>query len=695
MAGETTVGSIIGFLRLDADQFHREVERAIAETDVLDGKRVDVKVKASTHDAETGLARVAAEAEKVDRSAVKMNRSFDGGGGMMSPQVVIGGITAAMALLGPVTGAATAAMGGFVGVAGTAVLAYRGFQQEVQKGTALGQYLQGSLKDIKGEFDSLGTTAARAMQGDVLSGLSEIRRFLPTLNPEVESLAGHLGRAFNTSAKGVVSGLQNMMPLLQDGGKYAEVLANKFASFTASQEFKNFVAYAQRELPNVGSALMSLTQGIVSLGVALAPVGDDLVELIRVSGEAATAVAPLVHILAQLSTAPGSGLGMIGEVGKETDHFRQAVMAASPAGFLLTQILHGNATAATSAKDAIGEHTSYLLSLQAVQSPLASALGTTAQALQTATTAQKQQADSAAAALVQMQLENDAAGILRGTLDQLNGKALSAADAQNAFDSSLANMGTHVTATGKEIHFTTANINNMSAASVALRGQLNGQVANLQRVVEANGGLANSTGKARETMVKMRQQIIDNAVAHGVDRAAVTAYIDKLLAIPKKVPPTKLDVDNAAALTKIQSLKSALAGLHDRTLSVTVNEQRFVNSGPSAGGGRNTSGGSTKGSANGNIFHAFAGGGFENHVAQIAPAGAMRLWAEPETGGEAYIPLAPSKRARSTAILAETNRLMGDPLGGRGGDIYNVYTNDPLAAAHAVRRRQEFERMSR
>lgn len=43
--------------------------------------------------------------------------------------------------------------------------------------------------------------------------------------------------------------------------------------------------------------------------------------------------------------------------------------------------------------------------------------------------------------------------------------------------------------------------------------------------------------------------------------------------------------------------------------------------------------------------------GTEDHRAQIARGGAMRLWAEKETGGEAYIPLAPSKRGRSTAIL--------------------------------------------
>lgn len=61
-------------------------------------------------------------------------------------------------------------------------------------------------------------------------------------------------------------------------------------------------------------------------------------------------------------------------------------------------------------------------------------------------------------------------------------------------------------------------------------------------------------------------------------------------------------------------------------------------------------------------FLPFADGGFfflngsEDHRAMIAGAGngrtPFRVWAEPETGGEAYIPLAPSKRTRSTAILA-------------------------------------------
>lgn len=49
----------------------------------------------------------------------------------------------------------------------------------------------------------------------------------------------------------------------------------------------------------------------------------------------------------------------------------------------------------------------------------------------------------------------------------------------------------------------------------------------------------------------------------------------------------------------------------------------------------------------------------ESHVAQIADASQVRLWAEPETQGEAYIPLAPGKRSRSTQILSAVARSFG------------------------------------
>lgn len=62
----------------------------------------------------------------------------------------------------------------------------------------------------------------------------------------------------------------------------------------------------------------------------------------------------------------------------------------------------------------------------------------------------------------------------------------------------------------------------------------------------------------------------------------------------------------------------------------------------------------------GGLLAFYANGGLrENHVAQIAPAGAWRVWAEPETGGEAYIPLAKSKRPRSAQIWRETGVRLG------------------------------------
>jgi len=113
---------------------------------------------------------------------------------------------------------------------------------------------------------------------------------------------------------------------------------------------------------------------------------------------------------------------------------------------------------------------------------------------------------------------------------------------------------------------------------VALRGQLNSQVTDLQNVVEANGGLSESTGKARAQMVTMRQQIIDNAVAHGVNRDAVTAYVDKLMAIPATIPPAQLDIDTAAAAANIAAIQRQILSIRAQpiTLSFTANYSAAV-----------------------------------------------------------------------------------------------------------------------
>lgn len=64
------------------------------------------------------------------------------------------------------------------------------------------------------------------------------------------------------------------------------------------------------------------------------------------------------------------------------------------------------------------------------------------------------------------------------------------------------------------------------------------------------------------------------------------------------------------------------------------------------------------------------GGVREDHTAQIARAGAWRVWAEDETGGEAYIPLAQSKRGRSMGVLNEVADRFGQRIVPQGNPSF-------------------------
>jgi hypothetical protein len=128
-----------------------------------------------------------------------------------------------------------------------------------------------------------------------------------------------------------------------------------------------------------------------------------------------------------------------------------------------------------------------------------------------------------------------------------------------------------------------------------------------------------------------------------------------------------------AALTGVQNVAGAVAALRDKTITITTNQ--VVNKWTATQPGSKVpvakrdwaDGGvvdyyAAGGIQRGGVRH-FAGGS-ENHVAQIAPAGSWRVWGEPETMGEGYVPFAPSKRPRSRAITEEiVRRLGGDPAG--------------------------------
>lgn len=133
----------------------------------------------------------------------------------------------------------------------------------------------------------------------------------------------------------------------------------------------------------------------------------------------------------------------------------------------------------------------------------------------------------------------------------------------------------------------------------------------------------------------------------------------------------EITVPTGAQRTNVAALASAIAGLRDKSVTITTN---YVVTGSQAR--RSGAHGSQLANARGGVWDYYADGGIrtprvhkfaagaENHVAQIAPAGSWRVWAEPETGGEGYVPFARSKRPRSRAITEEiVRRLGGDPDG--------------------------------
>ena len=155
-----------------------------------------------------------------------------------------------------------------------------------------------------------------------------------------------------------------------------------------------------------------------------------------------------------------------------------------------------------------------------------------------------------------------------------------------------------------------------------------------------------------------------------------------------KVRDKAVKITATAPATEVKNLKKAIDAVHSKSVSVTAS----TNTGTVMGMVSAISAVRSKSvsvtvrnrtineAANGGIFsgagvQTFARGGFdpkiakainrtrgqsENRVAQIARGSDnYRVWAEKETGGEAYIPLAKAKRARSLQILDQVARHFG------------------------------------
>ncbi|HSH58854.1 MAG TPA: hypothetical protein VK988_04265, partial [Acidimicrobiales bacterium] len=174
------------------------------------------------------------------------------------------------------------------------------------------------------------------------------------------------------------------------------------------------------------------------------------------------------------------------------------------------------------------------------------------------------------------------------------------------------------------------------------KDRLSSRLINLVQQLNTEYDSMVSSGEAAGTAASRNQFLNDKLmVLQGTFpglRGEIEGYRGQLNAVPKGVNTT-VTADTSQAEVAIQAFRNRYAGLQLR-VPLTVIESEIRRDAATAG--------------------RFAEGGIhEHHVAQIAGPGLARVWREPETGGEAYIPLAESKRAQSIPIWEETGRRLG------------------------------------
>lgn len=299
--------------------------------------------------------------------------------------------------------------------------------------------------------------------------------------------------------------------------------------------------------------------------------------------------------------------------------------------------------------------------------------------------------------------------------------ATSAEDAVKAYEQALqALFGVHIAAKEAEISFATAldDVHGKLAAGMNLLDVYNAKNREGASAVlsAADAALQHAVSVYTETgsldaatavLGQHREQLIASMTATGMSRIAAEQYINTLNLTPEniltlaKLNKEQADAGLAAlnqnlAATTTPRTVSVYADVSRAVASLNTLEQklgyvsRLANSGDLGRAGA-ALGATLAGRADGGVYlEQYASGGMrENHVAQIAPPGTWRLWAEPETGGEAYIPLAPAKRKDSVAIMQAVAKMFGYGMykfaaGGYMGDDRVQGWSESMARAYAV-----------
>lgn len=261
----------------------------------------------------------------------------------------------------------------------------------------------------------------------------------------------------------------------------------------------------------------------------------------------------------------------------------------------------------------------------------------------------------------------DAVDQLKSSLDALLGIYLSADAAASKYEQAIADITKTVKDNIKENGKHGASIGLTTEAGRKNRDAIRGAVEALKDKIEADARAGKSGEDLAKTLKDGRQRILDVADAAGVNKKKMEELLRQYNLTPEMIKTIVEAVGADAAKRKIDAARAAAERANGTRSTITVGVAYVVTKKPPVGVGGTKGLTLTSGnSAFGNIYQeSYAAGGIRAlpKSAMIAKDGANLInWAEPGTGGEAFIPLDPSRRKRSMEILASVAEMFGVQL---------------------------------
>lgn len=576
-------------------------------------------------------------------------------------QMITAAVVAAFpAIAVAVGGAATVAVG--AALAAIPVIAWKGSKEVKDAYTSLWADLKGGIRDITPEWKGM----LVAMTGTLRNVGSEWKPFFADifadLGPGVNSFVTNLVTGLDIlkpSIRQIVDGFDAMAPTL--GAQLPKVLEGITSGFA-------HLAQGVKDNPEIfGQLLIDLSQVVDMIG-ELGQASMGLTPILDVTYGNVENINKALGSLVGYAEGAGGALDSVGidsgRFGEELGKLGKTIL--SVAGGPLTMAIDGwNQYKGAQADAGVGAVT------------FDDILGVVNASVYAAATADAELSSKNSELVDSMQIASMTADELKAAFDRLTKAALDEWDAHTAVEKAIDKMTSSLKQNGHTIDANTkagrANRDGLSSLAKKFHDYIEAMNAHHEpaKKIEAEAerlrkkfydfafSLTGSSAKARkltDDLLGLKDAVAKVPAAKTTklrgDLTDLQLKLSKAITSLALVPPwkrSKLLLDIAQLQAKIRAAQGELASIHDKNVHVRVMTDHV--------GGLGTLTPKEKGQANGSV-RTYADGG-ENHVAQIARPGEYRLWAEDETGGEAYIPLAAAKRRRSLAILEDVARRFG------------------------------------